>query len=174
MKAGGGIGPGGGRIRRSGGVTEAAQARRGQARFLPSFAALQEAVRTACATPPEWEAKVAAGLGAVLEFAAAEPEATLTLTVRARRGDAGEGDREGEVLAYFAELLDQATPEQRFAVSTSRGVVDAIAAIVRGRLRAGCAAELPGQAPELAYLALLPYTGLEGARRWAEALGTPR
>jgi hypothetical protein len=170
VKAGGGIGPGGGRIRRAGGITEAAQARRGRAKFLPSFAALQEAVRSACATPPEWEAKVCAGIAAVLKFAAAEPEATLTLTVRAQRGENGQGGRQDEVLAYFAELLDRVTPEQRVAISTNRGIVNAIATIIRGHLRAGSAAELPAQAPELAYMALMPYTGLEGARPWAEAL----
>jgi hypothetical protein len=170
VKAGGGIGPGGGKIRRSGGVTEAAQARRGRAKFLPSFVALQEAVRSACAAPSEWEAKVAAGIGAVLEFAAADSEAALTLTVRAQRGDAGAGDREDEVIAYFVELLGQTTPSERSAVSTDAGVVKAIATIIRGHLRAGGAARLPGLAPELVCMALLPYTGLAGAQRWADSL----
>lgn len=175
MKAGGGIGPGGGEIRRSGGVTEAAQARRGRAKFLPSFAALQDAVGEACAKRAEWEAKVAAGIVAVLEFAAADCEAALTLTVRARRESSGGGDREQEVIAYFAELLEQATPSERFEVSTDAGVVEAIATIIRGHLRAGRSAQLPGLAPELIYMALIPYAGLAGARRWADSLapGTP-
>lgn len=168
MKAGGGIGPGGGKIRRAGGVTEAAQARRGRAKFLPSFAALQEAVRGACAAPSEWEGKVAAGIGAVLEFAAADPDAALTLTVRARREDSGPGDREDEVIAYFVELLERVTPSERLEVSSDAGVVEAIATIVRGNLRAGSAAELPALGRELVYMALLPYTGLAGAERWVD------
>jgi hypothetical protein len=169
VKAGGGIGPGGGRIRRAGGVTEAAQARRGRAKFLPSFAALQETVRTACEERAEWEAKVSAGIGAVLEFAAADPDAALTLTVRARREDSGPGDREDEVLAYFVELLEKTTPAGRLEVSSDAGVVEAIATIVRGHLRAGSAKQLPGLAPELVYMALMPYSGLAGAERWANS-----
>jgi hypothetical protein len=172
VKAGGGIGPGGGRIRRSGGVTEAAQARRGRAKFLPSFAALQEAVRVSCAAPSEWEAKVAAGIGAVLAFAAADPEAALALTVRAQREGAGEGDRQDEVIAYFAELLEQVTPSARTEVSTDAGVVKAIATVIRGHLRAGSTALLPQIAPELVYMALMPYAGLAGARRWAASVST--
>jgi hypothetical protein len=172
VKAGGGIGPGGGRIRRSGGVTEAAQARRGRAKFLPSFAALQAAVRDSCEEAAEWEARVAAGIGAVLDFAAADPEAALALTVRARRGDSGPGDREDEVIAYFTELLERATPSERLPASTDAGVVEGIATMVRGHLRAGRAAQLPALAPELVYMALLPYTGLAAAQRWADSLPT--
>jgi hypothetical protein len=168
VKAGGGIGPGGGRIRRAGGVTEAEQARRGRAKFLPSFAALQEAVRAACAAPSEWEGKVAAGIGAVLEFAAADPEAALALTVRARREASGQGDREDEVIAHFVELLERVTPSERLDVSTDAGVVEAIATIVRGHLRAGRAAQLPELGPELVYMALMPYAGLAGAQSWAD------
>ena len=168
MKAGGGIGPGGGAIRRAGGVTEAARARRGRAKFLPSFAALQAAVRDACAEAAEWEAKVAAGIGAVLEFAAADPEAALSLTVRARREGSSDGDREDEVIAYFVELLARVTPAERLPASTDAGVVEAIATIVRGNLRAGRAAQLPALGSELTYMALMPYTGLAGARGWAD------
>jgi hypothetical protein len=170
VKAGSGIGPGGGKIRRAGGVTEAAQARRGRAKFLPSFAALQEAVRTSCASHSEWEAKVAAGIRAVLEFAAADPDAALTLTVRARRENSTNGDREDEVIAYFVELLEQVTPSERLPVSTDAGVVEAIATTIRGHLRAGSAARLPALAPELTYMALMPHAGLVGAQRWADSL----
>jgi hypothetical protein len=141
------------------------------AEFLPSFVALQGAVSTACSSQAEWEAKVAAGVRAALDFAAAEPAAAHALTIDARRQALDEGDREHEVVAYFARLLSEvAPPERRFPISTDKGTIEAIAMVVRGRLIAGTTDELPSQAPELVYLALMPYTGLAEARRWAEPI----
>jgi hypothetical protein len=42
--------------------------------------------------------------------------------------------------------------------------------VVRGHLLSGTADQLPSLAPELVYLALMPYTGLAEARRWTESL----
>jgi hypothetical protein len=153
------------------GMTEAARARRGNAEFLPSFAALQEAIARACAGKTPWEAKVAAGVRAALEFAAAHPDATRALTIRARR-EAGEaGDREQELIRYFSRLLGDVTPaEVRYPISTDEGLIESIATAVRGHLVSGDAGGLPALAPELTYLALMPYTGMAGARRWAEEL----
>jgi hypothetical protein len=141
------------------------------AEFLPSFVALQDAVRTACGRQAEWEAKVAAGIRAALEFAAAEPAAVHALTIDARRRAEEAGDRAEEVVQYFAEMLGSVAPEEkRFPISTDEGAVESIAMVIRGQLLSGTTEALPKLAPELTYLALMPYTGLAEARRRTESL----
>lgn len=130
--------------------------------FSASFDQLEREVRKACARHVEWEARVSAGIMAVLEFAAVNPAETRVLTV----WGAGRGD---EVIVYFSQLLTQVAPvERRFPISTDRAVVESIAMMVRSHLLASSTDELPGLAPDMVYLALMPYTGLEGARREAE------
>jgi hypothetical protein len=140
------------------------------AEFLPSFVALQDAVSTACGRQAEWEAKVAAGIGAALDFAAADPAAVHALTIDARRDAQEAGGRAEEVVRYFAEMLGKVAPaERRFPISTDEGTVESIAMVIRGQLFSGTTDELPELAPELTYLALMPYTGLAEARRWTES-----
>jgi hypothetical protein len=150
-------------------LTDAARARRGSADFLPSFVALQEAVITACAGSTKWEAKVGAGVRAALEFADAHPDAARALTIHARRDAGPQADRERELLRYFTGLLTEVTPaEVRYPSSTDEGLIESIATTVRGHLVSDATAELPALAPEFIYLALMPYTGMAGARSWAE------
>jgi hypothetical protein len=150
-------------------LTAAARARNGTTQFLPSFAALQGAVTIACDAASRWEPKIAAGIRAALDFAADDPGAAAALTINARRSSSSQGDREREVISHFAGMLGKVTPdEMRFPISTDEGVVESIAITVRGHLLAGIESELPALAPELTYLALMPYTGLAGARRWSE------
>jgi hypothetical protein len=151
--------------------TAAATTRRGKARFLPSFTALKDLVGGACADRGAWEAKVVAGLQAVLDFAASNPEGAYALTVEARRRESGETDLEQEVLVYFAGLLrDVAGVERRFAISTEEAIVESIATMIRGHLQMGDVERLPERAPDLVYLTLMPYLGLVEASRWAASL----
>jgi hypothetical protein len=153
-----------------GGLSAAARVRTRAPDFSASFLALKDVVRNACAAETEWQARIAVGLRAVLEFAASDPAAARALTIQARRGDPKEADRQDQVLAYFAELLSEIAPaETRFAVSTDQGIVDSVATIVRGHLLGRTEDQLPGLAPELVYVALLRYTGFTEARRWASA-----
>lgn len=150
------------------GESSAAAARRGKGRFLPSFAALKDLVTKACVVEESWEAKVVAGISAVLEFAAADPQGAHALTVDARRRTSGEVDLEQEAILYFAELLRQVVEvERRFAISTEEASVESIATIVRGHLQLGTATALPDLAPDLVYVILMPYVGIAEARRWA-------
>ena len=45
--------------------------------------------------------------------------------------------------------------------------MESIATIIRGHLQLGTADELPGIAPDLVYITLMPYLGISEARRWA-------
>lgn len=156
--------------RRGGGESPEARRRRGSAEFLPSFAALQAAVRRACARQSEWQAKIGAGIRAALDFAATDPEAAHALTIEARRHGSRTDNRQKELVDHFAaEIAAVAPAEERFAVSTNAGIVESIAQIVRGHLLSGKAEELPALVPALIYLALLPYCGMAEAQRWAES-----
>lgn len=156
------------------GETAAARVRRAGEDFSASFAQLKAAVSEACTGGEDWEARVAAGIRAVLEFAAESPGAARALTVQARGGDS-KVDREREVIAHFAELLGKVAPcEERFGVSTDRGVVESIATVIRAHVLAGTTDRLPEAAPDLVYLALMPYLGLAGTRRWANSVGQLR
>jgi hypothetical protein len=143
--------------------------RQPKADFLSSFAALQGVISRACAEEGEWQEKVAVGIRAALEFAAADPSAAHALTLAARRQRLPEGGREQEMITYFAGLLTAvAPPEKRYPVATEQGTVEAIALVARGHLLAGTTDELPSLAPEFVYLALMPYVGLAEAKRWTE------
>jgi hypothetical protein len=138
--------------------------------FASSFRQLQDAVRRACALHGDWEASVVAGIRATIDFVVANPAKAEAVTVNARRGAAGKRGSEQEVIAYFAGLLDEVTPEEkRFPISSDEGIVESIATIVRGHLLAGTVEELPRAAPDLIYLALIPYAGLAGTRRWIDS-----
>ncbi len=111
-----------------------------------------------------------AGIQAVLEFAAADPQGAHALTIDARRHPAGEVDLEQETIVYFAGLLRQVVRvERRVAVSTEQALVESIATVVRGHLQLGTTDQLPELAPELIYITLMPYLGISEARRWASS-----
>jgi hypothetical protein len=160
----------GGRERRPLDISAAARVRSSGEDFSASFAEFQRVVHDACRRHVKWEAKVVAGIDATLEFAAASPAKATALTVNARRPAFGERNPEQVVLAHFVGLLDEVTPAERpLPVSTDESIVESIAAVVRGHLLAGTEDQLPEVAPDLIYLALLPYLGLEGTKFWVES-----
>ncbi len=144
-------------------MSAAARVRETGEAFPSSFSMLQEAVREACAGLAEWEARIVAGVGAVLAFSAANPSRAKALTVDARRGT---NDREHEVISYFAERIGEGAPEKRFPISTDVAIVESIATVVRGHLLDGTADRLPDAAPDLVNLVLMPYLGLAETQRW--------
>lgn len=152
------------------GPTAAARVRAEGEDFSASFHQLQDAVRRACRRQVAWEGKVVVGIEVALEFAAAEPGKALALTVEARRPDFGERNPEQVVLAYFAERLSAVAPTAaRKPISTDQSIVESIAVFIRGHLLGGTEARLPATAPDLVYLALIPYLGLEETKRWAQS-----
>jgi hypothetical protein len=130
--------------------------------FSASFELLRKEVRKACARHTQWETRVSAGIQAALEFAAANPGRARALVVD------GRGDRQDEVIEHFTEMLVDVAPPDRFPISTDRAIVGSIATMVRSHLLADSAGQLPRLAPDLVYLALMPYVGLVGARRGAD------
>jgi hypothetical protein len=160
--------PSGGRKRRR----EAALARIGRRSsghvFSASFDQLRREVERACGRQTGWEARVAAGIQAALEFAAAHPGETRALTIDAR-GTGSAANRQDDVISYFTRLLVDAVPSEKlYPITTDRAMVASIAMVVRSHLVSGSARDLPELAPDLIYLILMPYTGLAAARREAE------
>jgi hypothetical protein len=139
--------------------------------FAACFAELKGLVGEACGQQDEWEAKVVAAIQAITGFAAASPAKALALSVEARRPGPDDRIPAEEVIAYFAERLCELAPAaKRTPISTDESIVEAIALIVRGHLLAGTAEQLPEAAPDLVYLALMPYLGLAQTRGWTNAL----
>ena len=129
---------------------------RDAAEFADTFERLRTTIRLACAGQTQWQEKIGSGVRAVLDFVAREPTAARHLT------DRGEdpSHRADVVIAYFSELLGGATPAGLpYGVSTEEAIVESLAGVVRAHLRAGTTDRLPGMAPELVLLTLLPYTG---------------
>jgi hypothetical protein len=158
----------GGEGRQASGPTGAARVRAEGEDFSASFHQLQDAVRRACRRQVAWEGKVVAGIEVTLEFASTQPGKALALTVEARRPAFGERNPEQVVLAYFSERLSAVAPTAaRKPISTDASIVESIAVFIRGHLLGGTEAQLPATAPDLVYLALMPYLGLEETRRWA-------
>jgi hypothetical protein len=138
--------------------------------FTASFLEIQELVHTACKRGSRWEAKILAGVRAALEFAATEPDKARALTLGARRPAFGERYPEQVVISYFARELGAVTPRaRRVALSSDESIVESIALLVRGHLLDGSEERLPDAAPDLVYLALVPYLGFVEARDWAES-----
>jgi hypothetical protein len=133
---------------------------------------LELAVMRACARSGEWPEKVAVGIRAALDFAAANPEAARVLAIDVRTS--GSGTDYLRLVELFSELLGAEAPREPPGVSdaSDRAVVGGIATVVAMHLRSGTLDRLPHAAPELTYLALLPYLGFEEAKRWASLAGT--
>jgi hypothetical protein len=139
--------------------------------FIASFLEIQRLVHEACKRESRWEAKIVAGIGAALEFAAREPAKARALTLSARRPAFGERYPEQVVISYFAGELGAVAPRaRRVPISTDEGIVEAIALLVRGHLLDGAQDRLPAAAPDLVYLALLPYLGFAETTDWAESV----
>ncbi len=115
-----------------------------------------------------WEAQVVAGIRAVLEFAAADPQARA----RADRRCPPSSHRRGRPRAGGDHLLRRPAPpggDRREALhALDRGGARRVDRdIVRGHLQLGTADQLPRLAPDLVYITLMPYLGISEARRWA-------
>lgn len=132
---------------------------------------LERAVADSCQAQ-EWPAAVHNAVRAAAEFAAADPEAALTLTARA-----SSRWREGEpgfvaMVDHFAALLDRGAPPRNPRLPDARAVVARIARQMNLQIEAGRAGEMTEIAPDLTFLALLPYLGFAEARRCSQPTAT--
>ena len=117
--------------------------------YSTSLRKVQDAVRHACARQTEWQGRIAAGIRAALELAAAEPGVARALTAAAHSADPETADRYVEGLESFSSLLNEAAPHpRRFPVSTDEALIGAIATVVGAHVQAATTDQLLGSAPD--------------------------
>jgi hypothetical protein len=136
--------------------------------FSGAVGRLQVAVLEACQGERIWPAKVAAGVRATVEFAAAQPETARLLTIESlvQRPDGGE--RYSRTIEHFAELLRAEAPQdRRRPKSTEQALVGGLGRVLAEHLRRDDFAGLRSSVPELVELLLVPYIGRAEARSWA-------
>jgi hypothetical protein len=143
--------------------------------FSGAVGRLQVAVLEACQREKTWPAKVAAGVGATVEFAATQPETARLLTIESlvQRPDGGE--RYSRTIEHFAELLRAEAPQdRRRPKSTEQALVGGIGRLLAEHLRSGDFVTLRQSVPELVELLLVPYVGRAEAREWARKTALDR
>lgn len=132
---------------------------------------LELAIEEACEAQATWPARVAAAVGAAVELAAEDPDAGRTLTEGAgrRRGD----DEELQAMVdHLAALLEHGAPPRNRRLPAAPTLVMRIARQINLELEAGRGPTLPAVAPDLTFLALMPYLGFAEARRWSQPTAT--
>lgn len=142
--------------------------RRGAPGFAEARARLELAVGAACESHEEWSARITAGVYAAIELAAADPDGALVLTKQASaRWRRREPDFASMVIC-FARRLAHGAPPANPRLPDPHVVVVCLARQVNQRIEAGHAAQMMEIAPDLAFLALLPFVGFSGAQRWSQ------
>jgi hypothetical protein len=115
---------------------------------------------------------VAAGICAVLDFAAENPETARALAIESRLTDFDSGYV--PMIEQFSDLLAAHVPADLDVVaSTEQALVGGIVMVVADHLRSGRLDRLAQLAPELVYFTLLPYLGFDEAKRWADSVDAP-
>lgn len=136
--------------------------------FARCRARLEETLAGSCEPAAEWPDAVAAAVQAALEFAAADPAAARVLTAGAIARERGEESNFTAMVDHLAGLLSTGAPPPNPRLPGAAGVITRIARQVNLEIEAGRAGEMVEIAPDLTFLALLPYLGFAGARRWAQ------
>jgi len=125
----------------------------------------------ACAAESEWTAKIVAGIGAAIGFAVRGPEEAQLLIVDAVAADPTLASRVLASNDYLVGLLRNGREKCPRATIlpelTERALVGATTSIIGMRLLSGQADQLADLEPQLAQLLLMPYIGVEEARRVA-------
>jgi AcrR family transcriptional regulator len=147
--------------------------------FLAAFdgaaASVRGRVAAATAEGEGWRDRLRLALGAILAFAATEPEAARTLVVEARAASPEAALRRVALLDGFAacldaearELLPDAPPNSPI---TAAGIVGGIEAVLYARLCKGEHEDLEDLLSSLMYFVVLPYEGHEAASEELRAL----
>jgi hypothetical protein len=140
------------------------------------FAACQErlelAIADACEAAGDWRGAVVGGVYAALELAAEDPAAALVLS---ERPAARWKEREPSFVAMverLAALLSRDAPPSNPRLPAAETIVLCIARQVSLRIEVGRGEEMMEIAPDLAFLALMPFVGYAEARRCAQLTAT--
>jgi hypothetical protein len=136
---------------------------------LLALAGFEKAVLDACTEERgEWPGQIAAGIYAGVDFAIAHPVVGQTLTF--------DGAVEGDSVRQYERLIGRlagflqikAPPGTRLSAATDEVLVAGIVGLVGDHIRIGRVERLAELRPELVMLTLLPYLGMDEARRWSQ------
>ncbi len=132
--------------------------------FSGSLEQLQAAVADGCDGRMEWPDQLAEGIRSALSFAATNPAAARVLTASGSE----DSRSDPQLTRYFSEKLGTCLPgDRRPPAPIDEGVVASLTSVVSDHLRWDRADRLEEIAPNLIYLALLPYVGFTDAKRLA-------
>jgi hypothetical protein len=140
------------------------------AAFEEAFGRLQLLVAEACREEAHWSRSVARAIVAVLDFAANEPDAARAVSTDALSYGPYGAYLHRKLIEYFAASLAACSERGRrqgLPEIVEEALVAGVAELVAVHLRGGRQDELPGIASQVIELTLLPYLGLEQARRVA-------
>ena len=139
--------------------------------YETAFARLHEEIEEARGREPDWAGQAAAGIRAVLRFAAENPAGGAALTTDALAQGSEQIARYKHLVEYMASLLAPGRKADPGRAPLPDLLEEALAGgifmLVGGRLEQGRQAELPGLAGEAIEFALTPYLGGNEARRLA-------
>ncbi len=133
---------------------------------------LARRIGAAFETEEAWPDRVRAGLAALLESLAGEPQiARLALVDVGSAGPQAQRRYRAalqRMTPFFDEGRDFAPGGRRLPANTSRMVVGAVTGLVSDEIEAGRAERLPEMLPEVLFASLVPYVGPAAA---AETVG---
>ena len=146
-----------------------------EACFLAAYDAaadvLARRVGAAFETQDAWPDRVRAGLMAMLESLAAEPQvARLALVDVASAGPRAQRRYRAalqRMTPFFDEGRDFAPGGRGLPANTSRMAIGSVTGLVADEIEAGRADQLPELLPEVLFATLVPYVGPEAAAREA-------
>lgn len=137
------------------------------------FGRLSGELAGACAAESQWPRKVAKAIGAAIEFVMRAPEDARLLSIEAVAADPVLASRVLVSNDFLVGLLrngrEQCPHAGMLPELTERALIGATTSIIGARLLSGQADRLPELEPQLVQLILMPYLGVEEARRAAEA-----
>lgn len=134
---------------------------------------LEQTVATSCDRHRTWASSVVAGIRSALEFAVEDPAAAELLTDRAKARWAQRDPEFAGLVERFAALLRGGGPQPHPRLPSPEMLIVCICEQVNLQIRAGRAETMMEVAPDLAFLALMPFLGFDGARQWAQLTATP-
>ena len=138
-----------------------------------AFNQLSAELMAACMGKSEWPAKVGAAIAAGIEFAIQAPEEAQLLIVEAMVTDPVLVERVLGSNDYLVGLLQsgrtQCERAARLPALTERALIGAVTSVVGSRLLPPRVDQLGDLKPQLVQFMLIPYVGIERARKVGES-----
>jgi AcrR family transcriptional regulator len=133
------------------------------AAFDTTLADAEAEVAQACDAidPADWEGRAEAGLGALLEFIAAHPDAARLALVEAPAAtSAGAARHEAALESFIARLREAAPPGPGRPATLEEALVGGTIWVVQRQVRRGAATDAADLLPELTEFVVSPYRGV--------------